>query len=216
MSGSGTILAMDLSTPHGHVVVWNGGRVVYEAGFTSDRSHNSMLYDPLRAALEAAGEKLALVVVGTGPGSYTGVRISISAAHGIALSRQVPVIGLPSIAALDDAARYTVVGDARRGMFYQATVERGHLIGAVKLADEAATRAWVRSLTCPVFTADPTVPVADLEIACRAPSAQRLAATASALGEEAVWTLTERGVEPLYVQEAFITTAKAKVKPASD
>lgn len=204
------ILAMDLSTSHGHVVAWSGGQTLYEAHFTSERSHNSLLYSPLGEALDMAGNRLALLVVGTGPGSYTGVRISIAAAHGVALSRSVPVIGLPSIASLDDAPLYRVVGDARRGKYYRAQVEHGRLLGSVALGSEEETRAWIAASCCPVFTADEAPPFADLKMETRRPCALRLAMTASALGEETIWTLSEKGVEPFYVQEAFITKAKPK------
>jgi len=204
------IIAMDLSTPRGHVVAWSGGQSLYEAHFTSERSHNSLLYTPLGEALEAAGDGIALLVVGTGPGSYTGVRISIAAAHGVALSKSIPVIGLPSIASLDDAAHYLVVGDARRGKYYRAQIEEGRLLGGVTLGGEEEIRAWSEHASMPIFTADETPPLAVAGIQTRHPSAVRLAATAASLGEETIWTLAENGVEPLYVQEAFITKAKPK------
>lgn len=204
------VLAMDLSTPRGHVVAWSAGSVVYEAHFTSERSHNSMLYAPLGEALEAAGDRLSLVVIGTGPGSYTGVRISIAAAHGVALSRSIPVIGLPSIAALSDEPHYAVVGDARRGKFYRAQIEEGRLLGEVHLADAAETLSSLQQLGLPVFSSDEVNPLPEVQTTLSNPCARRLAITASALGEEAVWTLAERGVEPLYVQEAFITKAKPR------
>lgn len=204
------ILALELSTPRGHVAVVKDGSVWFEAEFVSERSHNSMLYAPLEKALEAAGSSLGLIVVGTGPGSYTGVRISIAAAHGVALSRNVPVIGLPSIAALDDSPHHAVVGDARRGKFYHAVIEEGRLLGGVPLGDEAETRAWISEHGLSVFTSDDKEPLAGTGILCRRPCAIRLANAAAALGEEAVWTLAEKGVEPLYVQEAFITKAKPK------
>ena len=204
------ILALELSTPRGHVAVVRSGSVLFEAEFVSERSHNSMLYAPLGEALEAAGDALALIVAGTGPGSYTGVRISIAAAHGVALSRNVPVIGLPSIAALDDSPRHAVVGDARRGKYYHAVIEEGRILGGVPLGNEEETRAWIASSGVHVFTSDDKEPLAGVGIICRRPCAIRLAQSAAALGEEAVWTLAEKDVEPLYVQEAFITKAKPK------
>ena len=80
------ILAIELSTRRGNIAVTRGGQLVFEQDFTSHRSHNSMLYAPLAAALETAGTDLTKIIIGTGPGSYTGVRISIAAAHGVAVA----------------------------------------------------------------------------------------------------------------------------------
>ena len=59
---------------------------------------------------------LAGIVVGTGPGSFTGTRIGLAVARGLALSLDVPVAGISTLDALAAAApdAYPVV-DARRG-----------------------------------------------------------------------------------------------------
>ncbi len=65
---------------------------------------------------------LARVVVTTGPGSFTGLRIGLSAARGIGLARSIPVIGVQSLQALSLAAKageaVSVLLDARRGEAY--------------------------------------------------------------------------------------------------
>lgn len=198
------VLGIDLSTSRGHIaVVREDGSVAYEADFTSERSHNSMLYGPLAEALEVAGDQLQSIVVGTGPGSYTGVRISIAAAYGVALSRGVPVRGLPSIAALDGGA-YAVIGDARRGKFYAARVRDCQLEAELVLLDEHGLRAWLEEHPgVPVSTSDGKAPLALPQVAVAVPSAVRLARHGLRAG------LVEADhLEPLYVQAAFITTAK--------
>ncbi|MCS6760101.1 MAG: tRNA (adenosine(37)-N6)-threonylcarbamoyltransferase complex dimerization subunit type 1 TsaB, partial [Candidatus Devosia euplotis] len=59
---------------------------------------------------------LTRVVTTTGPGSFTGLRIGLSAARGIGLARSIPVIGVPSLLALSlsVAGPSTVLLDARR------------------------------------------------------------------------------------------------------
>jgi tRNA threonylcarbamoyl adenosine modification protein YeaZ len=189
------------------VAVVRAGEVLFEEAFVSERSHNSMLYAPLEMALGAAGADLGLIVVGTGPGSYTGVRISIAAAQGVGLSRRVPVMGWPSIAALHDGPSYAVAGDARRGRCYVARVRERHHLEPLELIESGATGDWVRRSGMPVFSSDAKPPAPGVEL--RLPCAIRLAQIASHLGEETVWTLMERPLEPLYVQEAFITQPKA-------
>ena len=63
---------------------------------------------------------LARVVVTSGPGSFTGLRIGLSAARGIALARNIPAIGVPSLLALSLSASgaSTVLLDARRDEAY--------------------------------------------------------------------------------------------------
>lgn len=66
---------------------------------------------------------LSALAVGTGPGNFTGVRIAVAAARGLALSLDVPAIG---VTALEAAAHglprpITVIEDARRGEVYVQT-----------------------------------------------------------------------------------------------
>jgi len=63
---------------------------------------------------------LTRVVTTTGPGSFTGLRIGLSAARGIGLARAIPVIGVPSLLALSLslAGPSTVLLDARRDEAY--------------------------------------------------------------------------------------------------
>lgn len=206
------ILAIELSTPTGQLAVLRDGMVLFESAFTSNRSHNSMLYAPLAGALEAVGESLGLIVVGTGPGSYTGVRIGIAAAHGIALSRNAPMIGWPSLAVLSPLPSYQVVGDARRGKFYTGHVSHGVLAQPLTLHDEAGLKAWHEAHAGePCFTSDGAVPcgLAGIEIA--QPGAVLLARHAALLGAEEVNRLAAVELEPIYITEAFITQAKKKV-----
>ena len=200
------ILAIDLSTPCGHVALLDGDALKFEQSFTSHRSHNSMLYAPLAAALDAAGDKLQSIVIGTGPGSYTGVRISIAAAQGVALSRGVALSGLPSICALSDAAEYAAIGDARRGKFYAAHVRMGSLVGEIELLEEATLRAWLADHEAlSRFTSDATPPLGDDSIASVKPNAVLLATNAAAQRPE-----NQLLIEPIYLQDAFITKPKAK------
>lgn len=206
------ILAIELSTPTGGLAVLRGGAVLYEGAFTSNRSHNSMLYAPLAEALAAAGDTLGLIVVGTGPGSYTGVRIGIAAAHGVALSRHVPVIGWPSLAALSPVEAYHVAGDARRGKFYTGRIELGRMAGEIVLRDEADFRAWheARAAGEPCFTSDAAVPLGLAGVEAAQPSALLLARLAAGLEADEIGRLAGMELEPFYLTEAFITKAKKK------
>ncbi len=203
---SAAVLALDLSTPHGVLAVVRGEAVLFEAGFTSERSHNAQVFAPLAQALEVLGRQPARLVVGTGPGSYTGVRIAIAAAQGVALARGWPVIGWPSIASADGPELH-VLGDARRGLFYAATVRAGVQDGPVALLDEAAARARVEAGGRWVsFDARPPLGLAAVTLL--RPDAVRLARLAAGLSEAQIAEQAARPLEPAYLQEAFITTAR--------
>jgi len=60
-------------------------------------------------------EKPDRIVVGTGPGSFAGIRSALAFAQGYALGSKCEVLGLPSACALADGGKVAVVGDARRG-----------------------------------------------------------------------------------------------------
>ncbi len=203
---SDVFLAVELSTARGSVAVAAGCEVLFEAEFGAGRSHNALLFEPLRAALEAAGDRLGGIVVGTGPGSYTGVRIAIAAAQGVALSRRVPVAGVSSLLACCEAVDYGVVGDARRGRFYVAVVRGGVLEETIQLVKPEELPAAMRAAAQPLWvTCDEVSPAEGIEPA--RPSARRLALLAGAGGVD--W-IRGAPLEPRYLEGAFITQARKR------
>lgn len=199
------VLALDLSSPRGVLAVVRDGVLLHEAAFVSERSHNARLFAPLGEALAALGAGPARVVVGTGPGSYTGVRIAIAAAQAVALARGWPVFGLPTlITAAMTPCR--VLGDARRGQYYVARIADG-AVGDLRLLDAEAARAEVAG-GGDWFSYDAVVPLGLATVRPVQPDAVALARLAAGLSEAAVLALAACPLEPLYLQEAFITTAK--------
>ena len=87
---------------------------------------------------------LERVAVTTGPGSFTGVRIGLSAARGLGLALGVPVIGIPSLLAISltaDHGPLTVLLDARRDEAYmQRFSGPGVALDAPALLPMAAAR----------------------------------------------------------------------------
>ena len=82
--------------------------------------------DELLRAAGAAPADLGLLAVGVGPGSFTGVRIGLAAARGLALALDLPVAGVSTLDALAAGAPGAVpVIDARRGEIF--TVVSGHV-----------------------------------------------------------------------------------------
>lgn len=86
--------------------------------------HAEILFDRLAVLLARNGlchADVERIAVTTGPGSFTGLRIGLSAARGLGLARKLPVLGIPSLLALSlgvEAGPVTVLLDARRGEAY--------------------------------------------------------------------------------------------------
>jgi len=75
-----------------------------------------------------ARETVEVIVIGTGPGSYTGIRAAIAVAQGWQLAREVKLLGISSVECLAAQAQaqalnglVDIVIDAQRGEFYLAT-----------------------------------------------------------------------------------------------
>lgn len=95
------ILAFDTATRHCAVVLARDGRPIAQRVDEGERfSHAEKLNVFIEAVMNDAGQRLAAldaVAVGTGPGSYTGLRIGLSAAKGLCFALEVPVIGLGTL-----------------------------------------------------------------------------------------------------------------------
>ncbi|MGV3574318.1 MAG: tRNA (adenosine(37)-N6)-threonylcarbamoyltransferase complex dimerization subunit type 1 TsaB [Devosia sp.] len=94
--------------------------------------HAEILFDRLAALLQRndlTHADVERIAVTTGPGSFTGLRIGLSAARGLGLARKLPVLGIPSLFALSlgiDSGPVTVLLDARRGeAYFQAFLAPG-------------------------------------------------------------------------------------------
>ncbi len=129
------VLALETSTPH-LVLGWLEAGLQLEDAIIVERAHAERLPALLEAFLERVRQKTGTepradcIVVGAGPGSYTGVRIAASFALGLARvwnAKVVSVNTLQAIAARVDGV-VAVTLDAHRGRLYSAVYERGREI----------------------------------------------------------------------------------------
>lgn len=100
------------------------------------------------------GRAPSRIVVGTGPGSFAGIRASLAFAQGVALGSGAEVLGLPSPCSYARSGEpVAVVGDARRGRFWIALFDSFRLVTSVfqVLEDGLAKRV---PLSAKVFSPD--------------------------------------------------------------
>jgi tRNA threonylcarbamoyl adenosine modification protein YeaZ len=118
-------LAIDTSTSRTIVGVIEDGKVLFEAFHEGATEHGFAITKLVIKALEIC-PKPDQVVVGMGPGPFTGLRVGITFAQSFALAREIPVIGVCSLDAIEvDAGEYTVAIDARRKEIYWASYKDG-------------------------------------------------------------------------------------------
>ena len=144
-----TILGIDTATRRASVALVRGGEVAALAHLDGRSGHAGNLLTRLDALLTGAGLRpsdLAAIAVTIGPGSFTGVRIGMATAKGLAYALDVPLGGLSTLEALaraalpltGDALRLCAVIEAGKGEVYAALFRRE----AGGLLRETEDRSW--------------------------------------------------------------------------
>lgn len=137
------LLAIETSTEACSVALIHGDEVVARSEL-APRRHAELVLPMTDALLAEAGlgrHALDVIAVGRGPGAFTGVRLGISLAQGMALALDVPVVTVSSLAALaleapEDEATILAVIDARMGEIYAASYRRDDNGGLIELDEE--------------------------------------------------------------------------------
>ncbi|MGH8172305.1 MAG: tRNA (adenosine(37)-N6)-threonylcarbamoyltransferase complex dimerization subunit type 1 TsaB [Rhodanobacteraceae bacterium] len=152
------LLAIETATESCSAALLAGDRLI-ERSEIAPRRHAELLLPMCEAILAEAGLRrrdLDVIAVGRGPGAFTGVRLAISAAQGIALALDLPVIPVSSLAALamqapDNGADVLAVIDARMGEIYAGVFRcidgRMESVGEERVVSAASlqlpdARAW--------------------------------------------------------------------------
>jgi len=134
--GDMNCLALEFSTDAGSLALLRDGSVAASLPLDAGMRRSQMIFDAAMEVLSSADCALDAVdafAVGRGPGSYTGLRVSLTAARGWALPENKTVWTISSGAALaaelfsqrSDVSSIAVWGDARRGQMWAGRFERG-------------------------------------------------------------------------------------------
>lgn len=196
------ILALDTSAGTG-VAIARDGVTLARRDESDTRGHAEAVGRLVSEALAEAqlvAADLDLVVVGVGPGPFTGLRVGIAAGIGLAAGIERPVVGVPShdavaLARLEiEPTATTVITDARRREVFVTDYSGLDAHGLPVAATDARTepRAWADDRPEPVVT---EVPAAQL-------------ARIAWLRQQA--SVPQRGTDPIYVRQPDVSRAKPK------
>lgn len=120
------ILAMDTSSSRLSLALWEHGRLLAGSGLVPQKRQAEVILGEIENLFARAGlapKQLGGLAVGLGPGSFTGLRVGIAVAQGLAQVLGLPVAGVSSFraaAAGSQSALALVLEDARRDMVYAA------------------------------------------------------------------------------------------------
>ena len=158
------VLGIDTATLTASIALLDDDRVLADARHdTSERRSADLLVaiDALCKSVAISPLELDAVAIGAGPGSFTGLRIGMATAKGIAFAAHKPLWAVSSLAALAHEARahtdhtsIMAVLDARRGEVFAGCYVGGALVGDERVVPPDELVRWVTTLDQPAFAGD--------------------------------------------------------------
>ncbi len=140
MTQPAVILCIDTSGTRCDVALVQETTVLAQKTVVDRHAHSEKLIGLIDACLSEAGisrEKISSVAVTIGPGSFTGLRVGLSAAKGIALSLSIPIIGIPTHDVVANMLPPTdllwVTNTAKKGHFYWTAYSAGKPTGGCRM-----------------------------------------------------------------------------------
>jgi tRNA threonylcarbamoyladenosine biosynthesis protein TsaB len=162
------ILGIDTATPRISVALVNGDQTLADRVVVVEKNRTGLLVvlDELFAAATLRPHEVDAIAVGAGPGSFTGLRIGMATAKGIAFAAGKPLWMVSSLAALaheelarDGSGVVIAVLDARRGEVYAGAYRRAgdrvELVGEERVVAPSTVSSLVDGSHVPVrYTGD--------------------------------------------------------------
>ncbi len=225
------ILVVDTATRAAIAASVNDGVVVRESSNHEQTRHAERLLPMIDEAMAGAAWRLSdldLIVCGRGPGSFTGVRVGMATAKGIALACGAPLVGIVSLQAMAHAARrlqgpapVVALLDAKKNEVFLAVYDAcGKQIVAPAHLPRAEVAPWMESSTLAELEAPIVVGEVAHELDLPRPHLLRhpdvdlpCARSMAALAVEA-WTRDPvdgiESLEPLYVRPPDIHLPRSR------
>lgn len=112
------ILAIDTATAACSAALMDGGAIIASRHEPMLRGHAEALLPMVEEVMTEAGvayDALGLIAATIGPGAFTGLRVGLAAARGLALAGGLPIIGVTTLEALAHGAAKATLGGGRGG-----------------------------------------------------------------------------------------------------
>lgn len=222
------LLALDAATTTCSVAFWSNGTVIASRAESASRRQAEILMPMVKSVMdEAETEYDALdgIAVTKGPGSFTGVRIGLATARGLALAASLPLVGIGTLQALAAATppaerreqMILAVLDARRdqvyGQFFRADGEPVEAPFAAAADSIPGRLAQISELNAPLLLVGSGCPQASesleradwpyqLSTSPSYPQATTIAALAAARGFD---KSASPSIAPLYLREPGVS-----------
>lgn len=135
IDGTSTDLSVALAEPD--------GTPLEEVAWSSTQRQSGELLPRLQTAVDRSGRSLGsatALAVGTGPGSFTGLRVAMAIAKGLAFALHLPIIGVPSLPAWLDAAPGASAAAVRAGAREAYVLVRGETAPLIADGERLAGR----------------------------------------------------------------------------
>jgi len=150
-----TILALDTTSEFGSLAIRSGAQTASELTLHSPEGFAHLIFPAIERLLEQAAirlEQIDCFAAASGPGSFTGVRVGLSAVKGLAEATSKPAVGvsnLQTISSFGNLPLRAIVLDARRGEVYAAVYDTN----LQPVIPEAVLKlpAWLASLDAPAY-----------------------------------------------------------------
>jgi tRNA threonylcarbamoyl adenosine modification protein YeaZ len=145
-----SLLAIEASSPTLRLALAFGGDRLVQSETETEQSLGQMIIRRIDALCQSAGMtgvQFDGIVVCTGPGSFTGLRIAIAAAKGIAVARKIPIVGvslfeMAAVFLRNESEAIDICTSVRKGELLVTEICNGHVdltqIRAMSLAEFAA------------------------------------------------------------------------------
>ncbi len=214
------ILSIETSIPEASVALTIDGEISAHQEFESHRQQNKLLFPALESVLAELPENKTpdLIIVGTGPGSYSGSRISIAAAQGLAIAYSCPVIGLCSFLGTHTMSQHTTayaIGDARRDTYFIAEIQQNRAEfkpaepELLSLDDFCEKLTSIDTSATPLFSFEKELPILHVaDYFVDRSHASQLTKAWLDLSPETQQSLLDAPPQPAYLRAPFITKAK--------
>jgi tRNA threonylcarbamoyl adenosine modification protein YeaZ len=174
------ILAIDgASTDLSIALAADDGAPIVDDAWTSAQRQSAELLPGVLELLRTSDRTLrdlTAVAVGTGPGSFTGLRVAMALAKGLSLALERPIVGVPSLVAWLEQEPDAIAAVARAGAREAYVLARGAELPIIVERDQLASRLAGRPIVAPRELVD-AFELTDTRPPAAAPAVARLAAS---------------------------------------